>query len=311
MRLLVLIGVVLIFDTAFGQQRYATHPVKEGETIYSIAKQYRVTPYSILKENPEVKTAEEIQPNTLLVIPVGKDYRGEFTTKTTEKKIVSVQPRQMEPIGYIKHRVKKRETLFSLTQRYDVTEEQIKRYNKALYSEELKKGMVLQIPEYPEMTPEEERALDFETYVVLPKETRWSIANKYGITVDSLLQLNPDLPKNSAYLAAGQELLLPRPKGDSLKDQEVAIFESFTVPKAMGLFRVSQNYGISVDSVIKLNPEIKEVGGLKEGMVLRLPKRLPDNEVVNTENYIFYEVKPKQNIFRMTRNLKISSESMY
>ena len=54
MRLLVLIGVVLIFGTAFGQQRYATHPVKEGETIYSIAKQYRVTPYSILKENPEI-----------------------------------------------------------------------------------------------------------------------------------------------------------------------------------------------------------------------------------------------------------------
>lgn len=310
-KLLALIGAVFFWSTTFAQQRYATHPVKEGETIYSIAKQYRVTPYSILKENPEIKSAEEIQPNTILIVPVSQDYRGESITKVLEKKIEVEEPKQREPIGYRRHRVRKKETLFSLTQKYDVTEEQIKRYNKILYSEPLKKGMVLQIPEYPEMTEEEERALDFETYVVQPKETRWSIAHKYGITVDSLLVLNPNLPKNTSYLAIGQELELPRPKGDSLKEQEVAIFESYTVPKSMGLFRVSQNYGISVDSVMKLNPEIKEMGGLKEGMVLRLPKPKPKDEEVNTENYLFYEVKPKQNIFRLTQNLKISRDSLF
>lgn len=310
-KLLALIGAVFFWSTTFAQQRYVTHPVKEGETIYSIAKQYRVTPYSILKENPEIKSAEEIQPNTILIVPVSQDYRGESITKVLEKKIEVEEPKQREPIGYRRHRVRKKETLFSLTQKYDVTEEQIKRYNKILYSEPLKKGMVLQIPEYPEMTEEEERALDFETYVVQPKETRWSIAHKYGITVDSLLVLNPNLPKNTSYLAIGQELELPRPKGDSLKEQEVAIFESYTVPKSMGLFRVSQNYGISVDSVMKLNPEIKEMGGLKEGMVLRLPKPKPKDEEVNTENYLFYEVKPKQNIFRLTQNLKISRDSLF
>ena len=310
-KLLVLIGAIFCFGAVLAQQRYATHPVKEGETIYSIAKQYRVTPYSILQENPEIKEVEDIQPNTILVIPVGMDYRGEVITKVPRKEIEVEEPKQIEPIAYKRHRVRRRETLFSLTQKYGVTEEQIKRYNKPLYSEPLKKGMVLQIPEYPEMTEEEERALDFEVYNVQPKETRWSIANKYGITVDSLLVLNPDLPKNSSYLAVGQELKLPRPKGDSLNEQEVAIFESYTVPKSMGLFRVSQNYGISVDSVMKLNPEIKEVGGLKEGMVLRLPKKKAENEEVNAENYLFYEVKPKQNIFRLTQNLKISRDSLF
>ena len=253
-KLLVLIGAIFCFGAVLAQQRYATHPVKEGETIYSIAKQYRVTPYSILQENPEIKEVEDIQPNTILVIPVGMDYRGEVITKVPRKEIEVEEPKQIEPIAYKRHRVRRRETLFSLTQKYGVTEEQIKRYNKPLYSEPLKKGMVLQIPEYPEMMEEEERALDFEVYTVQPKETRWSIANKYGITVDSLLVLNPDLPKNSSYLAVGQELKLPRPKGDSLNEQEVAIFESYTVPKSMGLFRVSQNYGISVDSVMKTQP---------------------------------------------------------
>jgi LysM repeat protein len=310
-KLYALIGAVFFFGTVFAQQRYATHPVKEGETIYSIAKQYRVTPYSILQENPEIKRVEEVKPNTILIIPVGADYQGETTTKSAPRIIEVEKHKQLEPIGYTRHRVRKRETLFSLTQKYGVTEEQIKRYNNALYSEPLKKGMVLQIPEYPEMTEEEERALDFEVYMVQPKETRWSIAHKYGISVDSLMVLNPDLSKNTSYLAVGQELKLPRPKGDSLKEQEVVIFESYTVPKSMGLFRVSQNYGISVDSVMKLNPEIKEIGGLKEGMVLRLPKPKPQSELVNAENYVFYEVKPRQNIFRLTQNLKISRDSLY
>ena len=311
-KLYALIGAVFFWGTALAQQRYAAHPVKEGETIYSIAKQYRVTPYSILQENPEIKKVEEIKPNTILIIPVGKDYRGEFTTKKPVEEIQEIEePKQIDPLGYTRHRVRKRETLFSLTQKYEVTEEQIKRYNKNLYSEPLKKGMVLQIPQYPEMTEEEERELNFETYIVEPKETRWSIAHKYGITVDSLLILNPELPKNTSYLAVGQELKLPRPKGDSLKEQEVVIFESYTVPKSMGLFRISQNYGISVDSVMKLNPEIKEIGGLKEGMVLRLPKQKPKDEEVNTDNYLFYEVKPKQNIFRLTQNLKMSRDSLF
>ena len=308
-----ILSIVFFFwslGISLAQQRYVTHAVKEGETIYSIAKYYRVTPYSILQENPEIKKVEEIKPNTILIIPVNREVEGVETIQKPEPEIEEM-PKQVEPIGYQRHRVRRRETLFSLTQKYEVTEEQIKRYNTDLYSQPLKKGMVLQIPKYPEIDEDEEREMDFETYTVQPKETRWSIAHKYGITVDSLLALNPDLPKNQSYLAIGQELKLPRPKGDSLKEQEVVIFESFTVPKSMGLFRVSQNYGIPVDSVMKLNPEIKEIGGLREGMVLRLPKPKPKTEIVNTENYIFYEVKPKQNIFRLTQNLNISRDSLF
>ncbi len=295
---------------SYAQQRYVTHAVKEGETLYSIAKLYRVTPYSILQENPEIKKVEEVQPNTLLIIPVGANQPGATEKiEKIEEKEGEVEIQQIEPVGFTRHRVRKRETLFSLTQKYEITEEQLKRYNTKLYSEPLKKGMVLQIPEYPEI--EEETPLDFEIYEVQPKETRWSIAHKYGITVDSLLALNPELPQNSNYLAIGQELKLPRPKGDSLKEQQIALFESYTVPKAIGLFRIGQNYGIPVDSILKLNPEVAEAGGLKEGMVLRLPKPQPKEEAINTDNYIFYEVKPKQNIFRLTQQLSLSRDSLF
>nr|WP_299383650.1 LysM peptidoglycan-binding domain-containing protein [Allomuricauda sp.] len=295
----------LLATSLVSAQKYITHAVKEGETLQSISQQYRVTPYTILQSNKEIKTASDVKPNTILIIPLDGSVIVQEEKPTQEK-----VEEQDKPIGFERHRVRRKETLFGLTQRYDITEEQLKRHNRQLYAEPLKKGMVLQIPKYPERTDEDERALDFETYQVQPKETRWSIAHKYGITVDSLVALNPDLNKSSDYLAIGQELKLPRPKGDSL-EQVIDLFVSFTVPAKQTLYSLGKEYGIPSDSIVKLNPEIMEQGGLKEGMVLRLPKKKDTSGEVNTDNFIFYEVKPKQNIFRLTQNLKISRDSLF
>nr|WP_299066766.1 LysM peptidoglycan-binding domain-containing protein [uncultured Allomuricauda sp.] len=300
------IVVFLLTSIRVSAQNYTTHAVKEGETLQSISSKYRVTPYTILQSNKEIKTASDIKPNTILIIPLN----GAVVTQQEKPQEKQIQE-QKKPLSFSRHRVRKRETLFGLTQRYKITEEQLKRYNRQLYAEPLKKGMVLQIPKFPEPTEEDERALDFETYTVLPKETRWSIAHKYGITVDSLVTLNPDLSKSSDYLAVGQELQLPRPKGDSLEDQKVDLYTSFTVPAKQTLYSLGKEYGIPSDSIVKLNPEIMQLGGLKEGMVLRLPKKKDTSGEVNTENFIFYEVKPKQNIFRLTQNLKITRDELF
>src|SRR5690606_13857158 len=95
------------------------------------------------------------------------------------------------------------------------------------------------------------------------------------------------------------------------KEQKVELFNSYTVPPKKTLYSLGKEYGIPSDSIVKLNPEIMKEGGLKEGMVIRLPKKRDVSGIVNTENYIFYEVKPKQNIFRITQNLKISREELF
>ncbi|AWX45605.1 hypothetical protein HME9304_02632 [Flagellimonas maritima] len=307
-KIILRLGFVALFLASIqvSAQEYTTHAVKEGETLRSISQRYRVTPFTILQSNKEIKTASDVKPNTILIIPLGGSVINEQSQPKEEK--VSLQEK---PLGFSRHRVRKRETLFGLTQRYKITEEQLKRYNRNLYSEPLKKGMVLQIPKFPEPEEEDERELDFETYTVQPKETRWSIAHKYGITVDSLVVLNPELNESSDYLAVGQELKLPRPKGDSLENQEINLFTSFTVPPKQTLYSLGKEYGISSDSIVKLNPEIMKLGGLKEGMVLRLPKKRDNSGEVNTENFIFYEVKPKQNIFRLTQNLNVTRDELF
>lgn len=304
---LVFTVVFLLAMVPVSAQNYATHAVKEGETLKSISQKYRVTPYSILQANKEIKSASDVKENTILIIPLN----GKAVENKTETKEEKQEEEQVKPIRFVRHRVKRKETIFGLTQKYNITEDQLKRYNTRLYSETLERKMVLQIPVFPEVDPNEEKELDFEVYTVQPKETRWSIAHKYGISVDSLLILNPELDKNTNYLAAGEELKLPRPKGDSLKEQKTEIFTSYTVPPKMTLYSLGREYGVPTDSIVRLNPEIVKEGGLKEGMVVRLPKKKDDEGVVNTDNFIFYEVKPKQNIFRLTQNLKITREDLF
>lgn len=304
----------LMAYAAFAQQ-FTTHSVKRGETLFGIAQQYKVTPFNILKYNKEIKQDEPLKANTLLIIPldaVASDTTREIpptTTQIIQEDSLEVAP---EPINFITHRVRKRETIFGITQRYEISEAQLKRYNPELYASRLKKGMRLKIPRYPEKTVEE-NALnpdDYETYTVQPKETRWSIAHKYGITLDSLMVLNPDLPKSTSHLAIGHQLLLPKIAGSSIEEQEAQLYISYTVPPKKTLYSLGQEYGIEPQEIVRLNPEIVEQGGLKEGMLIRLPEKKVEIGEVNTANYVFYEVKPKQTVYSLTRKLELGYEDL-
>lgn len=293
----------LVSCTALGQ-KFNTHQVKAGETLESIAKEYGVSPVNILQYNKEIMPGQALRPNTILVVP------GEKVTSRPTSAVTALNGSIMQdsvvarkPIGFISHTVKKRETIFGITQEYGITEDELKKYNRNLYASPLQKKMNLRIPKFS-VPQEQENWLDpenYEKYIVAPKETRWSIAHKYGITIDSMLVLNPGLSKTNDYLSEGYELLMPKIAGSTVDNQETQLFISYTVPAKMNFYRLEQEFGVKSDEIVRINPEITERGGLKEGMVIRIPEKKLDPGAINTDTYIFYEVKPKQNEFRLTR----------
>ncbi|WP_445381810.1 LysM peptidoglycan-binding domain-containing protein [Robiginitalea sp. IMCC43444] len=299
-RYVILLFTVLLIGCKASSQQFRTHAVKKGETISSIARKYQISPAKILEYNKELRADAPLRPNTILVIPGGT--RVEEAASTISKPTDSTDLNK--PTAFRSHRVRRRETLFSITRRYEITEDELKRYNPALYSESLQKGMVLRIPVYPEgRDAETAQETELITYTVKPKETRWSIAHANGISIDSLLKLNPELSESSSYLAIGQELKLPKPAGSDVEQKETELYISYTVPPKKTLFSLSQEFKISREEIIRLNPEIIERGNLQQGMVLRLPERKADSTEINTENFVFYEVKPKQTEYSLTRKL--------
>ncbi|GAL69842.1 lytic transglycosylase [Jejuia pallidilutea] len=155
-------------------QNYSTHQVKKGETIEEIAKRYYVTPFDIYGLNPDAKKG--LKPNTILIIPISKAKKP----KVTEVK---------ELQGFKTYKAKRKETLYSISKKYDVEIEDIKKYNTFLYANNLRKGDKLEIPVF-KITKVEEEVETNKTYIVQPKEGKWRIAYKFGITVAELEALN-------------------------------------------------------------------------------------------------------------------------
>jgi len=171
-----LILLALSFSTCKAQ-KFTTHAVKKGETLESIAQQYNVTPYTILQLNKEIKQGDALRANTILVIPKGgtataSSSRPELNNQNKDSDIQELD--EEEPIGFTSYRVRRKETLYSISKRFNITEEDIKKYNPVLYSSGLQKKMSLKIPKYRRVRTKENTISeeDFEICTVAQKETR-------------------------------------------------------------------------------------------------------------------------------------------
>lgn len=241
--------LVLAFNTA-NAQNFSTHQVKKGENIESIAKRYFVTPSQIYEYNPDAK--KELKPNTILIIPISKAVKPE-TTITQELQ------------GFKEHKVKRKETLYSLSKQYNVTEDDIKKHNRALYANNLRKGDIIQIPIY-KVTQTVVEVPSTKRYTILPKEGKWRVAYKFGITVEELEALNPDMGET---LQVGQQINVP----DIEQKQQNQVDEAYDYYKVLpkeGFYRLKVKLGLEQDQLETLNPGLKETG-LKEGMILKVP----------------------------------------
>lgn len=254
-------------------QQFKYHIVKRGETTAEIARKYNTTEETIFKYNPDARKG--ISPYTKLVVPIAEE-------------------RVSNNIKFETHRVKRKETLFSLSQQYNVSIDDIKRFNKHLYSAELRKGERIRIPINLPKTGEEQLRenpslsnpldLTVKEHVVLPKETLYGISRKYNITIADLQRLNPNLES----LQPGMVLKVRNGNVEKVVDVEGDLFKYYMVKPQETLFSLTRRFGISRDSLVTLNPALAD--GLKSGMVLKIPnKEVPDvmefeaEEIVNLE----------------------------
>ena len=257
-KFLVSLSFVILFSMSAKAQDYKTHKVKVGETIESIAKIYMVTPYDIYALNPDAKNS--LQPNMVIIIPESKVLDSPVETEVTKL------------VGYKTHKVKRRETLYSISKIYNVTVDDLKKHNNRLYSENLRKGDRINIPKYDKVNTTTTLENTLRSYQVQPKEGKWRIAYKFGITVDELEKLNP---KIADTLQVGQKINVPNIANNEEKkiDEE---FGYYTVVPREGFFALKRKLGLSQEEIEELNPELKE-GGLKAGMIIKVPKDVNEN----------------------------------
>ena len=206
---------------------FVVHQVDEKETLFSISRRYGTTIPNILEQNPTADAGLEV--GQILKIP----YTG-----------TKAQPAVQTADGLL-HKVGAKETLFSIARLYGVSVDELKEWNN-LKDNSLSMGQSLLIknkanPEVVEVKSTQPPVA--KTHVVAPKETLYSIARQYGMTVAQLKELNA-IPSDELKIGQVLTVVLPVAASATTPDNPQAA--------AVGAINISE--GVSGTS------EVRETG---------------------------------------------------
>jgi LysM repeat protein len=263
--------ILFSVTSIFAQEKIDKYLVVKGETINQIAQKFKITPYDIYKLNPDAQNG--LKPNSILLIP----------RKTGKSDVVSVKTNKNQAKT---HEVLAKETLFGIEKKYDVTDEALKNANPFLEKEGLQIGQILNIPSKGTSGTKVVAKNATVYHTVLAKETKYSIAKQYNMSVEELEKKNPEILES---LSVGFQLLI---KGNRVKPvakvsrtetktdvkktietiapKEISYVE-YTVKAKETFYSLSKRYGLTQQQLIELNPDLSS--GVQEGMVLKVPSK--------------------------------------
>ncbi len=79
------------------------------------------------------------------------------------------------------------------------------------------------------------------------------------------------------------------------------VYYKYAVQQGEGLFRISQNFNVSQEDIIKCNPELKN-SGLKRGQVIYIPYVAQ----IDSAQYIVHELMPKETLYGLSKKYGVS-----
>ncbi|MGC4129988.1 MAG: LysM peptidoglycan-binding domain-containing protein [Bergeyella sp.] len=283
----------LFFTSVFSQK---THTVAQGESAYGISKKYGITLDELYKLNPTVKDGA-ISIGQVLVI------KKNGTTTNSGSSV----PASSGKLGKII--LKPKQTVYGITKQYKISEAELRKLNPNLDSH-MKIGDEVVLPleninKYGDNTSNSDNlnnqagknpvenqidpVVDKKTiapddsYIVQEKDNYFKIGRKFGINQKQLFALNPGLEEKGLH--AGDVIKVKGTETAETKTTPVTQnttpappvktvvsgdYVTYTVQSGDTVFGILNRFGISLDELLELNPEL--TNGLKNGMVLKIRK---------------------------------------
>lgn len=216
--------------------RIVNHSVTLGETIRMISRKYLVEPSEIyrlnkyavngistgmvlqipvpIKDKTSVVESKEIKESKTAIFNREKNPEEQSisTSMVTEsvKGIIPEENKIFDFNNFSRHKVKSKETFFSISKQYDIPIAVLKEANKEIGGGGLKTGKILNIPSVKlepnsvnvvessaekQVSIEENDVNKIISHKVLAKETLFSLAEKYNISVEEIKNQNFELLK--------------------------------------------------------------------------------------------------------------------
>jgi len=239
-----------------------SHKVGQGETLFSISKKYGVAVEDLKKWN-NIGSDNSIAVGQELVV------LEKMTGEAGQPKAKVTQP------GTVSHRVSQGETLFSISKKYGVAVEDLKKWNNIGSDNIISVGqeLVVFVDDWKEATeatvqkkedsgvdtaklsparldsvPAQEQVLETQTdsvyHTVSRGETLFAISRLYGVSVDELIAWNSIGTDN--IINVGQAIVV---SSSSIPSNRVF----HIVSQGETLYSLSKKYGVTVEELMVWN----------------------------------------------------------
>lgn len=219
-------------------QTFVIHKVEEKETLFGISRRYGSTVDDILRHNSGAGTGLEI--GQILKVP--------FTAKPVRK-----------PVDGMVHTVVPKETLYSIARTYQVSMDDIKRWNN-LQDNSLSVGQELTIRRSGAVAVRAPQPIQHDrteplsrkgTHTVQPGQTLFSLSREYNVSVDQLKEWNQ---LDSNELKVGQTLYVAQPERGGQRYETVKVEETPAVREPVTSSRPRQPSPVAENTAEKSTP---------------------------------------------------------
>ncbi len=279
------------------------HTIQPGETLYRLTVMYNMSAKNICDANPGL-SAESFRSGQVIRIPSPEVAVAGTATQTTAQQKPATTP---SPTGPVKpnykdmHKVKRSETIYSISRKYGITEQELKDANPELKTKGLKRGSFVGIPyssSAPSVAGQPGGQPQPSTYATPPSDTELFTANKEKVEKYSTIKAAIVLPftKDKRMVEYYEGLLIAV---DSLKRSGVSL----------DLYVYNSGTEVTEINAILTKPEMKQMdvifGPLNQQQIpslasfakkneirLVIPFTSKDNEVFN--NPMVYQVNTPQ-----------------
>lgn len=273
--------LLLLSGLLSAQQK--THKVEAQETVYGISRQYGISQEELINANPFLRD-RMLQIGDELVIPdkSGKNGDGNIKPKadgninavvTTVDEPAPTVNAPKEDSNFIYLEIKPKQTIYSLTKEYNISEDALKSLNPQL-KDGLKAGDIIRIPKKSNQNNEEE-IVPAGMYKVKKGDTVYSLSRQFNVSSDEFYIANPDVQITG--LVVDTYINIPKKGKISAVIQDG--FIEHKVKQGETIYSITKLYRVTFADLLKYNPELSE--GLRAGMTLKIP--LPEGaDIVKT-----------------------------
>jgi membrane-bound lytic murein transglycosylase D len=298
--------------------KWYRYHIGNGDNLLSIGKKFKVSTDAIKSVNRLSNNRIVAGKYLFIPIPVHGASPVVMETITNEKKIPEKNIKR--PSGTpVRYKVRKGDTVWGIADLFNVDVDKICQWNGLGTDKVIQENDIIEIYD-TERNPKKTAVSTqsgFSEYVVERGDTPYSIAGRFDMSVIEFCDIN-GMDFERPMIVAGATVKVK--KGNLNKNivptgrvaGSVKGSTSYQITSGDNLFRIAQNFNVSVSDIQQLN-NLTSSSVLRPGDIIQIPQNsqtITRNDQLLNQDIVYYEVKRGDNLWRIAGSFGIPVEKL-